>query len=470
MKKIVKLSLIASMVTLSLSANSINNVNKKIDSLQKQLNELKASQADISDELEERIDEVETSTMTDKIKFGLEFRTRVDNFDSKIANGTEGSDNNVWSNRFRLNMKSKISDDMKFSGRLTMYKNWADSNINNFSGMDPMQARRPANSGVFVERAYVDWTVASGSVPVVLTLGRQPSSDGPSHQFKDNTVRKSTYSALSFDGAADGVVATVNLQKISNIDGMAIRVGYGKGYQDQSAQSYVGNPTGIKDSNVLGVFLDTGLGMDGSLLQLSAVQATEMVSNVPGDNKNIGDIMLYTAMLEFTDIANSGLDIFAHYALSQAKPNGVTSNYNGMNVGLLQTDMTAFGGNSVNTDQIDGSAYWLGARYTMPIENMHNPRIGFEYNHGDENWFGFTQGSNDLTNKLATRGSAMEVYYIQPINRYAHIRLGAQMIDYDYTGSGYQIGSPMKVANVGAMAPNELDKLDNYYLLFNVAY
>ncbi len=470
MKKIVKLSLITSMVALSLNANNIDSLTDKINSLQAQLNELKSSQADSTDELEERIDGIETSTLVDKIKFGIEFRTRVDNYDVKTADGNTGSDNNIWSNRLRLNMKSKISDDMKFNGRLTMYKNWADSNINQFSGMDPMQARRPSNSGLLVERAYVDWVVVKGDVPVILTLGRQPSGDGPSHQFKDNTVRKSTYSALSFDGAADGIVATINLQKVSDVDGMAVRIGYGKGYQDQSNQSYVGNPTGIEDSNVFGLFFDTGLGQEGSLLQVSAVSATDVVSNVPGDNKNIGDMMLYTAMVEFTNVADSGLDLFAHYAISQIKPNGVTSNYNGMNVGLLQTDMSAFGGNAVNTDQIDGSAYWLGGRYTLPIKSMNNPRIGLEYNHGDENWFSFTQGSNDSTNKLATRGSATEIYYIQPINRYAHIRVGAQMIDYDYTGSGYQIGSPMKVANIGAMAPTELDKLNNYYLLFNVAY
>ena len=456
------------MVSVSLNAAISQKVIDKINSLESQINELKESQLDISDELEERIDEVETSTMTDKIKFGLEFRTRVDNFDSKDAAKNENSDTNIWSNRLRLNMKSKITKDMKFSGRLTMYKNWSDSNINQFSGMDPMQARRPSDSGLLVERAYVDWTILNGSVPVVLTIGRQPSSDGPSHQFKDNTVRKATYSALSFDGAADGLVATINLQKVSKVDGMALRIGYGKGYQDHSAQSYLGNSNGIKDSNVLGVFFDTGLGVNGSLMQLSAVQATDMVSNVPGDNKSIGDMTLYTAMLEFTNIQNSGLDFFAHYAVSQAKPNGETSNYGGMNVGLLQTNM--MGGTTVATDSIDGSAYWVGARYTMPIEMMKNPRIGVEYNYGDENWFSFTQGSNDLSNKLATRGTAFEVYYVQPINRYAHIRLGAQMIDNEYTGSGYQIGSPMEIANIGAMAPNELDTIDNFYLLFNVAY
>jgi hypothetical protein len=98
---------------------------------------------------------------------------------------------------------------------------------------------------------------------------------------------------------------------------------------------------------------------------------------------------------------------------------------------------------------------------------MKNPKIGVEYNQGSKNWFSFTQGSNSLTNKLATRGSAVEVYYIQPINRYASLRFGAEMIDYDYVGSGYQIGAPMSVSDMGGTT---LDKLNNFYLLFNLIY
>jgi len=457
MKTIIKSSLIASMFALSLSANTIDDLSKQIDSLQLELSQLKSSQLDGDDELEERIDEIETAILIDKIKFTLEFRTRVDNFNFKTANGIVSHDNNIWSNRLRLNMKSKIDDNMKFNGRLTMNKNWSDSNLNNFANMDPMQARRPANSGIFVERAYVDWVITRDSIPIILTLGRQPSSDGPSHQFKDNTVRKSTYSALSFDGAADGIVLTMNLQEVSEVDGMAVRIGYGKGYQDHSNKSYLVNQNSIDDSNVLGLFFDTGLVQEGSLLQISAVSATDVVSNVEDSNKNIGDMMLYTAMLEFTNIVDSNLDIFAHYAVSKVKPNGISSENNGEKVGFLQND-------SKSKKQLTGSAYWFGARYTMPIKSMNNPRIGLEYNHGNKNWFSFTQGSNDLTNKLATRGSATEVYYIQPINRYAHIRLGMQMIDYDYTGSGSQIGLPTKVSDT------ELDKLNNYYLQFNLAY
>ena len=473
MNKIIRLSLVASLATLSLHAADTNSeLLKKMDAMQKQINKLQSAQEDVNDDLEDRIDTVETSTMTDKINFGLEFRTRVDNFNNTNAKGDKFSANNIWSNRLRLNMRSQITDDMKFTGRLTMYKNWSDSGIAYTNGsMDPLQGRRPANSGVFVERAYVDWTLLKGKVPLVLTIGRQPSSDGPSHQFKDNTVRKSTYSALSFDGAADGIVATVPLNKLTGITNMALRFGYGKGFQNDTGSSYVGNQSSIADSDVLGFFLDSGLGIDGSLFQISAVRADDVASMVPNDNKTIGKVTLYTAMLEFTNIADTNLDLFAHYAISQANPNGAYSLMN-TTVAPSATNpplglLTSTPG---DTKQKDGSAYWLGARYQLPLEVINNPKIGLEYNHGSQNWFSFTQGSNDVTNKLATRGSATEVYYIQPINRYAHLRLGATMIDYDYTGSGYQIGTPISIANAATMNPTALDKLTNYYLLFNVAY
>jgi len=466
MDKILKSTLFISLMGLSLNGSSLESLNKRIDSLEKQLIILKSSQADSDDELEERIDEVETSIIIDKIKFGLEFRTRVDNYNVKKINGDDKNYDNLWSNRVRLKMKSKISYNLKFTGRLTMYKNWSDSDIDSYSNIDYIQARRPNDSSIFLERAYVDWVLTDGKVPVILTLGRQPSSDGPSHQFKDNTVRKSTYSALSFDGVSDGLMTTFNLEKVSDVEGMAVRVGYAKGYQSSLSQNYTESNNGLGDSNVYGIFFDTSLIENGSLLQLSAVYADNIISNVPDDNKNIGDMLIYTAMVEFTNIYDSGLDIFTHYAINQMKPNGQTSSYNGINMDLLES--SASGETTVSTNNVNGSAYWLGMRYTIPNLSFNNPRIGIEYNHGDKNWFSFTQGSNDVTNKLATRGDATEIYYIQPINRYAYLRFGVEMIDYDYTGSGFQLGSPTPISE--SIDPNEVDKLNNYYFLFNLSY
>lgn len=477
MRNIIKLSLVATLATLSLEASEAD-LQKKIDSLETQIKEIKAEQAKSKDALEERIETIETSTMVDKINLGFDFRTRVDNFELKDGAGNKSSSKNVWSNRLRINMDSKVTDDMKFTGRLSMYKNWSDSGDYYFySSMDPMQGRRPSDSGVFAERAYIDWTAIKGSIPVTFTIGRQPSSDGPSHQFKDNTVRKATYSALSFDGAADGIVTTIALDKLSGMENMALRLGYGKGYQANTTYTYVGDSGAIKDSNVYGAFFDTSIGVKGSLLQLSVVGATDVVSNTVNSsgfdtNTNIGDMMLYTAMLEFTNLANSGVDIFAHYAISQVKPSGNTS-YQGMDTngdGFADTNIPmGFLTNTPGDESTKkGNAFWVGTRYTAPIAALNNPKIGLEYNKGSKNWFSFTQGSNSLTNKLATRGDAFEVYYIQPINRYAYFRLGAEFIDYKYTGSGYQIGAPISISS--PLAAGGIDKLNNYYLLFNLIY
>lgn len=65
-------------------------------------------------------------------------------------------------------------------------------------------------------------------------------------------------------------------------------------------------------------------------------------------------------------------------------------------------------------------------------------------NHASKNWYSFTSGSSDLLNKLATRGDVSDIYAIYQIDMYQFIRLGYTMIDYDYTGSGWHIGTAMK--------------------------
>jgi len=450
---------------------------KYIKKLEKRIKKLEEEQEDMVDELEDRIDNIETSTLTDKVHFRLGFRTRIDNFYQKKADNKKSHQNNVWSIRLRLNMKSKITENMKFIGRLTMYKNWADSYPYPLSNMDPMQGRRPSDSKLYVERAYIDWKINDVKVPIILTIGRQPSSDGPSYQFKENTTRKSTYSALGFDGAADGIVATFKLNKITNINNLLFRLAYGKGYQKPIGDySYIGNTSSLKDANVYGAILESSAGVKNSLFQLTAVKIDNVVSLLTKDkdgnptNDNIGDIYLYTAMLEFINFKNSHLDFFAHYGISKAKPNGKTVSQGMDTDGDNKPDTNYPFGLLTNTSgdksTKTGRAYWIGARYTFSNKFLHNPKIGVEYNKGSKYWFSFTQGSNDITNKLSTRGKAWEIYYIQPINRYSFIRIGGVFIKYDYTFSNYQLGQPENINT----NPNNIKNLNNFYLVFNVRY
>lgn len=419
---------------------------------------------------QDRIDSLETSILMNKINLGLGFRNRVDFYSAKRVDGSKTANDNVWTTKLHVNMDSQITDNMKFTGRLAMYKYWSTntalSNSQNMSVYDPMQGRRPADSSIFAERAYVDYLIDKDwSVPVTMTIGRQPSSDGPSHQFKDNTVRKSTYSALGFDGAADGIVATVDFEKATGVENAAVRFAYGKGYQAYNATNgstqYIDTSSGVKDTQFYAMFVDGSIpAIKGSLLQFGYVKA----SNVTGMNggANLGNIDIFGLMAEFTNIKDSGLDLFAHYGVSKIDANSNTIAIAGYgNVGLMGMQMMG----DLGKDQ-SGNAFWVGGRYALPFAKAG--KIGYEYNRGSQYWISFTNSANDLTNKLSTRGDAHEVYYIQPINRYAYLRAGAQFINYEYAGSGSHLGTPMKLGDMGTA--NELKSLTNYYLLFNLLF
>ena len=432
------------------------------------------------EDIDERLETIETRSYIDKISFGLGMRVEMNNYSNTYANGTSYDAKDIWRTKLNINMKSKIANNLKFSGRLSMYKNWGDSTtrmVNN----DSMQGRRPDSSAIYAERAYLDWTMnPSSDIPVIMTLGRQASSDGPSYQFKEDTTRKGTYDALAFDGAADGIVFTANLDKVSK--GTAVRLAYGTPNvldnmgKTSNRNNYAGyDDSSFENTKVTGFFLDqtfSSLPFE-NLSQIYTVSAKDLNGD-PGlsdanstgsainNDKNVGDLTITGVMFEASKI-NGNIDLFAHYAKSKAKPNGKTitmpANLGGT-MGLL-TIKTG------DTTTKTGHAIWLGARYT--INNTW--KIGAEYNKGSQNWFSFTSGSNDPLNKLATRGKAVEVYTSYAVNKNANIRVGLVNINYDYTNSGSHLGAPTAMSDLtSTQKAGIIEKTKNAYLTFNVLF
>ena len=475
MKKIL-LSLIT--VTLSLSASSAENtallrsLTQEVKFLKQEVVTLKKSQTQNTqsiDDVYENIDSVEARSLQDKINFGLGFKTNIDNFSKTYADGHKVSSNNVWSNKLMLNMKADITENMNFYGRLSMYKYWGSSYIHPYTYYDNMQGRVPADSALYVERAYLNWFLFKETLlPIAFTIGRQPSSDGPSNQFKDNTVRKGTYSALLYDGAADGIVLTADISKIIKLPKSYLRFGYAKGFGYSETSQNVGNAfigasnNDIKDTDVAGVFLDTTLPyMQNSLIQVSYSKMMNIVAN-PLDknsstNKNIGDVDLYGAMIELSNIKNTHLDFFAQYGHSHATPN--SNSY--LNYGGLL-------GDAGDRTSKDGDSFWIGSRYGFGEKQKY--KLGLEYNQGSQNWINLTQGSFDIYNKLATRGDAFEAYMMYAINRYANLRLGYVNIDYKYTRSGWFVGKSESINSSSVNAQNTLDSLASVYLKMSVYF
>jgi hypothetical protein len=450
---------------------TIEELMKEVQELKHEVQKLKKTQKENKEyieDVEEFTENTETRILEDKLKFGLGFKTNLDNFSKKYANGKNVHSTNIWSNKLMLNAKANITDDMRFNARLSMYKYWGSSYTHPYSSYDNMQGRVPADSSIYVERAYLDWFFnKDGKMPMALTIGRQPSSDGPSHQFKDNTTRKATYSALLYDGAADGAVFTFNLSKLLDYKGTYLRFGYAKGFGYSESANGIGNAyvgasnSDLEDTNIYGVFFDTTLpNIKKSLVQFSYSKMKDIIAN-PLDsnvsmNSNIGDMDMFGAMVEVTNLNDIYLDMFLHYGYIKTHPNSNTyANYGG----LLN--------NNGSTQSKSGSAIWVGTRYGMGEKGQY--KIGLEYNHGTQNWINLTQGSFDVYNKLATRGDAYEAYLMYVINRYANIRLGYVELDYKYGRSGWFVGESKPIDSVDN-PDTEIKKLKSIYLKMNVNF
>ena len=466
------------LITLQLSADSIHvlDLKKEIETLKTQIKILQKNQKNNQKELTQNrknieevsdyTESVETRVLEDKLKFGLGFKTNLDNFTKKYADGKTVSNSNIWSSKLMLNFKADITKEMIFYGRLSMYKYWGSSYVHPYSRYDNMQGRVPSNSSLFVERAYLNWFFnKNGYIPMAVTIGRQPSGDGPSHQFQDNTTRKATYSALLYDGAADGLVLTFNVSKlISNLKSY-LRFGYAKGFEYSETDKSVDNAfigasnNNIKDTNVYGLFFDTTLpSIKNSLVQLSYSKLNNLVAN-PLDtnttqNCNIGNADMFGAMVEVTNLNN--LDLFLHYGHIIVYPN--SNNY--MTYGGL---LSAKG----DTSKKEGDAVWIGGRYGFGENNRY--KFGLEYNHGSKNWVSLTQGSFDVYNKLSTRGDAYETYLMYVVNRYTNLRLGYLDINYNYSRSGWFTGEPQAISSVVNPAL-EVKQLQSVYLKMSINY
>ena len=451
------------------NSTSLEELKKEITQLKKELNSYSKIQKSNTKEISELYDyteQTETLVLEDKIKFGLGYKVNMDNFKKKLANGDIVRNNAVLSSKLMLNFKADISDNMKFYSRLSMYKYWGNGRTHPYSSFDNMQGRVPSVSTLFVERAYFDWFLnQDGYIPVAITIGRQPTADGPSQQFKDNTTRKATYSALLYDGASDGVLLTLNLSNALNYKGTYLRFGYGKGYIYTESSSSISNPfvgttdNALKDTNIYAVFLDTKLlNIKRSLIQVSYTRMTDVIANQldtdTSVNTNLGNYSLWGAMLELTNFRDTHLDLFAHYGYSVAYPN--ENSYR--NFGGLLT-----AGNDDSSKA--GHAYWIGARYTLDKDQKY--KIGLEYNHGTKNWVSLTHGSFDVYNKLATRGDAYEAYIMYVINRYANIRLGYIGMDYKFTRSGCFVSPSEEISKLDT---TEVDKLSSIYLKMSINY
>jgi hypothetical protein len=454
-----------------------------ISELQKQIQELSGELEELSD----RLDSAERHSTLDRIELTGDMRVKADSLHYKdvtvVQNPMMGMNpdgtfvrkkfdlNNdiLYTTRLRLNMKAKVWDNVKFNGRLLMYKNWGDSasskvfdSWSSFT-MDGTNSGNTTGDTLHVERAFFDWSNINDS-NFYLSIGRRPSTYGPPGNYRENELRGGTPSGHLVNFNFDGITAGYHLGEITGWEGQTVRFCYGQGFESEYGNGELWGEIKAEDTHLGGFNIDV-LNDDTNFIQLTAFRAQDISDGFkgtlaipssflppdlgsalfPGFNlesryfgtTNIGNLNL--AGIGYTRTMDNGLVWFGSLGWTQTDPNGKAGLFGG-----LLSDMNPMTGAAAENKTRDGHSIYVGLQTPAPMG-----KFGLEYNYGSRYWMPFTQAQDDVTgSKLATRGHVGEAYYIVDINPRMFLKVGAIYYDYEYTGSGSPVGKPQKVEDV----------------------
>ncbi|MCK9336287.1 MAG: DUF3373 domain-containing protein [Arcobacteraceae bacterium] len=475
-KTVLSVCVAAALATSSYADGGVNaEVLSQLEALKAQIAALEAKLAQNSSEIEKvdkklertnkNVTDVKIMANNDNIKWDVDFRTSFDAIHYKHASGAKSSNPDLLTNRLWLGMGFAPDENNLFKGKLSYNKAYGDtanhsqSNTNpGYANFDWVTNENATDNTIKVKEAYwlyMNDTFVGNDVPWTISIGRRPSTDGlginTREGMKDNSPLAHTVN-VEFDGMS----AKFDLDKVTGVDGMWWKLCTGRGLTnatprfggDYAIDSTIDN----KDINMYGfIFVpwDNGqysvrtnwaraenlIGFNTestySAMGFSSAQITGMglnAANIDGSFHNVGDMDLATVMFRADGIGdgiNDFLDstvAFASWAQSKTRPNG-------RNGGMLGT-----------TDSKTGHSTWIGI--DMPLMLTDYGRWGIEWNKGSKYWRSITYGEDTMAgSKIATRGTAWEIYYNQPLTKALHFNARYTYMKYDYTGSNGFFGT-----------------------------
>ncbi|HEF3808548.1 outer membrane tyrosine kinase [Campylobacter jejuni] len=478
-----KFSLILSACLLS-SSLFAKNTDDEITKLQKQLAQIQAELAEIRKEreaqakqneavkaeladLNDRADETEFQAALSKVKFGLEFSTAVSNTNFNHIPYEEGqtrgykdySANNKWMNELHLNMNADINDKTKFYGRLSMAKNWSQMG---WSGapydLDAGRNTRTSGPVLYVDRAYLDYYITP---EWIATMGRQPGTDGPGSNLRNNALRQSTYPALAINALGDAAVITYKPESLQDHK-VAIRAAYGKTYQwdeEGKVRDWMSDQKDA-DSNLYYAAVEGELpieGMGDNLIIFNVAHMTDFALPIPGsmllgdDDEvvNLGNLTLANIHFENYKAFGTNFNWFASLGYSNGSNNEINP--------LLSVALQSKGYGNGKFNEEDGYAVHVGGRYDF----TQALKVGYEFFWGSRYWYTMSRPSiNDPLNIRMTRGTAHDVYVIYQLDRYQFLRLSYTNIQNKWSNRGLPFGGAKK----------DKARADNIMLMYNVKF
>ncbi len=485
-KSIVVLSAIAALSTTSFAADVSNEAMlKQIEMLKAQIAALESkfnkTEKAVSDErftkLEKQVQSnkklalgAKKQSASDNIKWDIDFRTQIDNINYKRNGMSDAKNDALITNRLWLGAAYAPNDNTVFKGKLSYYKAWGDtanhsqSNTNpGYADFDWVTNENATDNTMKVKEAYwlyKDDTIGEAQIPWTISVGRRPSTDGLPINMRNMQKANSPLSHV-VDVEFDGFSAKFDLEKVTGATGSWFKICGGRGLTNAKTRfdalglDYSTDNSLNDDVDMLGfiaVPYDDGqysvhlnyahawnlIGYDGA--DLPAYQAALNAYVAAPSNstaaalqgaapwfKSVGDMDFATVLFKAYGIGdgiNDYLDdttVFASFAMSKTDPGSL---------GMLGS-----------LDSETGHSYWIGVNAPCPI-SPDTARIGVEWNKGSKYWRSMTYAEDTMAgSKIATRGTAWEIYRNAKINDALSWGMSYTHMNYDYTGSNSFFGA-----------------------------
>ncbi|MDA3896908.1 MAG: DUF3373 family protein [Desulfobacteraceae bacterium] len=430
---------------------------------------------------------IKDTGMIEKYKLGNEVYMRSSYYDLQrddvlFSDGTTDDEyENSFVNYLDLKFTAEPSDELQFNATLTMYKLWGTWNSpESVRSSDFNYSSTPSDSGVKVKRAYVDYRPQWLGQQVNLTFGRLPTSDGYLTQYRYNRPSQTSYPDLAFNAESDGAAFTFYF---NNVFAKSFNLVYARSEDDTDMYPFKTDSEGLEDIDFYVAqfnsdlfFLDNSvftlqwlrvdnIRMTGDDVLRDSIDDYNMIyGQVLGVAPSVTDLVFpqelgyvdkFTVQLNNDLLLDGPIDFFASVSWSKSHPNGDQVTANNMPSNIQGAIDSLYLLSSDNQDSQSGWAFYTGLRYNIESKLLRNPKVGVEYFDGSEYWVGLDIAASDPYQKLNTRGSVWEIYWVQPcVENILQFRTGYQMIDRDYTES-------VMAGLYGA--PNKTDEEDSLF-------
>ncbi|MCB9525850.1 MAG: DUF3373 family protein [Myxococcales bacterium] len=370
----------------------------------------------------------------DRLAWSAAYRVAMNNV---AVQGPTGDDFNgsLWNHRLRLSVDAERGP-LRLHGRLAMYKTFGEA-WEGPVGSDARSTRIPRDTTLRVERLYLDWFINDR---VALTLGRVASPGGPPAELKEFTDRQATWGLQMVEAEFETLMLTVSLSQIR--EGTSLRFFYSPFFRhapyDPLEDDSLFQNVGIKPTHIWGLLAETtlpGLGKDSlvqlGLVNLPAFRPEPLPLRTPDGDllptklpDSLGSYLMVNGLVQANQLGGA-VDLFLAGSLTRYGPDGAMVYPGEVRLGLA------------TADQADHLAFMVfgGGRWTLPIGEALAPRLGAEVNYGSQHHSHWGSPSELLVTKLATRGLAVEAYWLQPLHEALFLRVGVLHLARDWRGS-----------------------------------